>query len=182
MIEIKKCKGNKLEKNICDYTIVDIETTGFSPTNNKIIEIAAIKVQDSKVIDTFQKLVNPNEKVTYFTTKLTGITNDMLKTADNIESVVKEFYDFVGNSIIIGHNVNFDINFLYHNLYSSHGKHLSNDYIDTMYIGKKVVPGLPSYKLESLTNYFNISYNGAHRALNDCMFTYECYEKMKIML
>ncbi len=182
MIEVRKCKGNKLEKNIDDYTIVDIETTGLSPTNNKIIEIAAIKVKDSKVIDTFQKLVNPNENINYFITKLTGITNNMVKTADDIENVIQEFHEFLGDSVIIGHNVNFDINFLYHNLYNTNGKHLSNDYIDTMYLGRKVVPGLSNYKLESLTNHFNISYNGAHRALNDCMFTYECYEKMKIML
>ncbi len=181
MLEYEVIKGKRIDNKISDYVVVDIETTGLSPKNNKIIEIAAVKVSNNEVVGTFSKLVNPEERLNFYISRLTGITDNMLKGEKTIDSVIEEFNEFLGNSIILGHNVNFDINFLYHNLYSVKGLHLSNDYIDTMHLGRKVVPGLPNYKLESLTKHFNVGYEGAHRALNDCMFTYECYEKMKNM-
>ena len=172
-------KGKKLNDKLSEYTVVDIETTGFSPQKNKIIEIAAVKVKNGKVVDKFQKLVNPEERINYYITNLTGISNDMVSKADKIDSVILEFKEFVGDSVIVGHNVNFDINFLYDNLYNVSGGYLMNDFIDTMYMSKELLPGLSNYKLESLVDHFNFSYEGAHRALNDCIFTYECYEKMK---
>ncbi len=181
MIVERKYKGKKINEKISDYVVVDIETTGLSPTFNKIIEIAAIKVSNGKIVDKFQKLVNPDEKINYYITNLTGITNDMVKNKDKINVVINEFKDFLGNSTIVGHNVNFDINFLYDNLYNTNKEYLTNNYVDTMYVSKKVIPGLTSYKLESITSYLNVDYTGAHRALNDCMFTYKCYEKMKEM-
>ena len=177
----RKFKGKKLDNKVSDYVVVDIETTGFSPISNKIIEIAALKVNEGKIVDRFQKLVNPEERINYYITNLTGITNEMVRDADTINEVINEFKDFLGDNIIVGHNVNFDINFLYDNMYNANGKYLTNNFVDTMYVSKKVIPGLGSYKLESITNYLNVSYEGAHRALNDCIFTYECYEKMKEM-
>ncbi len=178
----REYKGKKLNEKISEYTVVDIETTGLSPATCKIIEIAALKIRDGNVVDTFQQLVNPEEKISGFITNLTGITNSMVEDAQKIDSVIIDFQNFLGESIIVGHNVNFDINFLYDNLYNVNGNYLSNNYIDTMYMGRRLLPDLPNHKLESISKHFDVSYEGAHRALNDCMFTYKCYEKMKDMI
>lgn len=175
----REYKGKKLDDKIAEYVVVDIETTGLSPAQSKIIEIAALKVKEGEVIDRFQKLVNPQTRISPMITHLTGITNDMVQDADTIDIVLEEFRKFVQDAVIVGHNVNFDINFLYDNLYQTHQQYLTNNFVDTMYLSRNVLKGLPNYKLESLTQYFNVSYDGAHRALNDCIFTYECYERLK---
>ncbi|MEG2712433.1 MAG: 3'-5' exonuclease [Clostridia bacterium] len=183
MIEEKRpFKGKKLNEKIGEYTVVDIETTGFSPMHNKIIEIAAVKIKDGKEIDEFSVLVNPGVSISRAITSLTGITNEMVKTAADISSVIKDFDSFVGDSIIVGHNVHFDINFLYDNMENEIGKTLSNDFIDTMYMSRHLVKGLENYKLSSVSKHFDVDYVDAHRAINDCRFTYKCYESLKELL
>lgn len=174
-------KGEKTFDKYNNYVVVDIETTGFSPEKNKIIEIAALKVKGGQVIDKFETLINPKERIGYQITNLTGITNDMVKNSPYVENVIEDFKNFVGEEIIVGHNVNFDINFLYDNLLREKNMYLTNDFVDTMYLGKKVIKGLPSYKLQNISEHLNVKYENAHRAINDCLFTFECYEKMKGM-
>lgn len=177
----RKHKGQKTFDKQSDYVVVDIETTGLSPEKNKIIEIAALKVKNNEVVDKYEALINPEEKINYFITNLTGITNDMVKNKPTVKYVLDDFKEFVGDNIIVGHNVNFDINFLYDNLLREKNEYLTNDFVDTMYLGRKVISGLPNYKLQSISEYLNVEYKNAHRAINDCLFTFECYEKMKGM-
>ncbi len=181
MAVIREYKGEKTFDKHSNYVVVDIETTGFSPTSNKIIEIAALKVENGQVVDTYETLINPGERVNYTITKLTGITNDMLRDKPTVDCVLDDFKNFVGDNIIVGHNVNFDINFLYDNLLREKNEYLTNNFVDTMYLGKKVIKDLPSYKLQNISEYLNVEYKNAHRAINDCLFTFECYEKMKGM-
>ena len=89
--------------------------------------------------------------------------------------VLYEFKKFLGNDIIIGHNVNFDIDFIYDSMVDNLGEYLSNDYIDTLRISRKLLPELKHHKLDTLIDYFNLTKRNEHRALNDCVLTNQVY-------
>ena len=106
-------KGKSLIKNISDYTVIDIETTSLDSASGEILEISAIKVKNKQIVDTFSKLIKVNQEIGPFTTNLTGITNEMiLNEGEDLIDVLISFSNFLENDVIIGHNVNFDINFL----------------------------------------------------------------------
>lgn len=175
----REFKGKSLDNLVDNYVLVDIETTGLSPQKDDIIEIGAIKVKDNKVVDTYSSLINIGRNVPAYITKLTGITTEMIKeSGKETPEVLQEFVDFAGDDIIVGHNVNFDINFIYDKCEKYLDKHVSNDFIDTMKIAKKLVD-TPNYKLGTLAEYFEVDYNGAHRGLKDVEITYEVYNKLK---
>ena len=177
--EKKSSKRNNLMKFVDDYVLVDIETTGLSPVNDEIIEIGAIKVKNNEIIDEYEQLIKIDRILNPFITNLTGITNEMLKTGKVPMLVFKEFVEFVGKDVIIGHNVNFDLGFLNDKCKKYINYDLNNDYVDTMYLAKKLVPNSINYKLGTLANYFNVSYEGAHRGLKDVEITYEVYNCLR---
>ena len=108
-------KGRSLLINLSDYIVLDLETTGLDPKYDSIIEAAAAQIHNGEIVKTFQSLINPGFEISGFITELTGISNDMLTTAPELEQVFPKFLDFVGDSIVVGHNVNFDVNFIYDN-------------------------------------------------------------------
>ena len=176
---IREYKGNSL-LNLCnDYVLVDIETTGFSPQYDDIIEIGALKIVNNKIVDEFQSLIKTNHKLSSIITNLTGITNDMLLSGKDINIVLKEFKEFVGDNVIVAHNANFDINFLYDKCALYINEYLRNDFIDTMKVSKKLLPNLSNYKLSTISNYLGIDYSNAHRGLEDVKITYKVYNKLK---
>ncbi len=161
-----------------DYVVIDIETTGLSPICDSIIELSALKIEDYKVVDKFSSLVNPGFKINAFIEQLTGITNEMLYSASPIEEVLPSFIDFVGERHIVGHNVNFDINFIYDACIKVLNKPFSNNFTDTLRLSKKVLKDLPHHRLADLSEHYNICYEGAHRALVDCQITQQCFLKL----
>lgn len=163
---------------VSDYVLVDIETTGLSPYDSEIIEIGALKVKNNKIIDTFSTLVKPDNIINENITNLTGITNGMVEYAPNIVDVLNLFERFIENNIIIAHNAKFDISFLNNNFVKHLGYPLENRYIDTLYLSRKYLPNLKNHKLQTLADYFNISYNGAHRGLRDCEITKMVYDNL----
>ena len=175
----KKEKGENLNKFVDDYVLVDIETTGFSPVKDNIIEIGAIKVKNNEIISEYNELIKIDKILSPFTTKLTGITDEMLQSGKNIAEVLKEFVKFSENKIIIGHNVTFDLGFLNYNCRKYLNYNLNNDYVDTMCMARKIVPNSINYKLGTLANLFNVSYEGAHRGLKDVQITYEVYNNLR---
>ena len=102
----------------------------------------------------------------------------MLQNAPDISEVLPSFNDFVSNDIIIGHNVNFDINFLYDNYMEYLQKPLTNNFIDTLRIARKILPELKHHRLDDLIEYFNKEVRNEHRALNDCILTNEIYKEL----
>ena len=128
---------------------------------SEILEISAIKVRDKQVVDTFSKLIKVNEEIGPFTTNLTGITNEMILNE--------------GEDLIDVLNVNFDINFLYDSMKENLGEALTNDYIDTLRLSRKILPTLAHHRLDDLIEYFNLNTRNLHRALNDCILTNEVY-------
>lgn len=172
-------KGRNLNRFVDNYVLVDIETTGLSPFADDIIEIGAIKVKNNEIIEQYNELINIDRNISPFITNLTGITNEMLKDGRLPETVFEEFVNFVGDNIIIGHNVNFDLGFLCNKCKEYLNYNLNNDYIDTLYLAKRLVPNSVNYKLGTLAKLFNISYKGAHRGLKDVEITYEVYNKLR---
>jgi len=175
----RELKGNSIIQIIEDYVSIDIETTGLDPSYDEIIEIGAVKCHDGIVCDKFQSLVKPQNEIDEYISELTGITNDMLSTAPPIISVLPKFLEFISDNILLGHNVNFDINFLYDNCTNLALPPISNDFIDTMRVSRKLFKDFANHKLATLINNFCIDCSNAHRAIADCTATMQCYEYMK---
>lgn len=159
------------------YVVLDIETTGFSATHNEIIELSAIKVENNIVREEFTTLVKPIGYIAPRITELTGITREMTANAPHIGVALVKFMEFVSNNIVVGHNVNFDINFIDAKLKEWHKTSFNNDYIDTLTIARKLLPQLKSHKLGNLAEYFKFNSDGMHRGLKDCQVTNLCYQE-----
>ncbi len=173
-------KGQSIITKEACYVCIDIETTGFSSQNDEIIELAALKIENNKIVDSFSTLVNPMCEISSRITNLTGISSDMLIDAPVIEDVFPKYIKFIGDYVVVGHNINaFDSNFLYDTADKLGMNGFSNDFIDTLTMAKKVLPKLKSFSLESVSEALGVSYEGAHRALADCEITYKCYELLK---
>ena len=172
-------KGKSIIDFPANYVLFDIETTGLDSEFDEIIEIGAIKVDNNQIVDEFHSLIKPNEMIDEFITNLTGITNEMVENAPSINDVLPLFLKFIGNNILIGHNVNFDINFIYDSLCSCGISPISNDFIDTLRIARRVLPELSHHRLTDLAIYYNIDSNGNHRALKDVEITNIVFNKLK---
>ena len=183
MNNIRAHKGQSLVKNLNDYTVLDIETTSLDSFSGEIVEISAIKVRNKKEVDTFSELIKTQNKIGAFTTRLTGITNEMVqKEGKDLIYVLQSFKDFLDRDIIVGHNVNFDINFIYDSMYKNMNEYLTNDFVDTLRISRKVLPILKHHKLDNLIDYFNLVKTAEHSPLNDCVLTNQVYINLSKML
>jgi DNA polymerase-3 subunit epsilon len=158
-----------------DYVVIDLETTGFSPTFDSIIEIAAIRYRNDNPVAEFSSLINPEIEIPINIQYLTGISDEDVSDCPTINDVISEYVDFIGNDIIIGHNVGFDINFINKNF----KKGLDNNYINTVRISHKLNPALESHSLSSLKDLYKIEAL-SHRALGDCESTALVFQKMKV--
>lgn len=171
----REFKGKSLIEFPKDYIVIDIETTGLLPYCDEIIEVAAIKIKNNKIIDTFESLVKPELEIDKFVEELTGITNEDLKSAPSIIDVLPSYLDFIGDNILIGHNINFDINFLYDNSIDVLNKPLNNNFVDTLRIARKLLKNLEHHRLDDLCDFYNIEKRNLHRSLNDCLLTQKIY-------
>lgn len=175
----RKFKGKNLLAFPSNYTLIDIETTGLDPQYDSIIEISAIEIINNEPVESFTSLIYCEEHIDEFVTEMTGITNDMLSEAPRIQYVLPRFKDFISDSILVGHNINFDINFLYDNFEDILGEPLTNNFIDTMRLSRRILPELRHHRLKDIANHYKISLEGLHRALNDCKITNECFTNIK---
>lgn len=172
-------KGKRWNKYVKDYVVFDLETTGIHPERDVIIEISAVRVCDGKAAAEYSTLVNPKRHIPAAATSVNGITDDMVADAPEIKEAMAGFMDFIGDSILVGHNIHtFDMNFAYDAAWQVLGKELDNDYIDTLYMARYCLPGLGHYKLTDISEYFHINTEGAHRALNDCLMNQGCFEEL----
>lgn len=170
-------KGKSIIAFPSEYVVLDIETTGLYPGYDSIIEIAALKISNDEVIGKFSSLVNEgNVYIDEFTTKLTGITQDMVDSAPDIGPILTELCEFVGDSIIIGQNISFDINFLYDYILRNSNHYFKNEHVNIARIYRKLYPDESSYRLENIALRYNINYENAHRAEEDCLITYEAFK------
>ena len=177
-LEHRVDKGRSLVCLPNDYTVIDLETTGLSPRCDEIIELAAIRVRNGEIQDSYQQLVKPKVRISDIISSITNITNEMVADAPNIEDVLAGYLEFIGSDVVVGHNVCFDVNFIFDNCVSIFGNTFTNDYINTVRIAKRLLD-LPHYRLSDLCAYFGISRDNAHRALADCRMTHELVGRLK---
>lgn len=171
--------GIQLTKYVKDYVIFDLETTGVSPKKDEIIEISAVKVVNSVVVDEFSSLVNPMIPIPLGASNVNGITDDMVTNEPILEDVMPGFLEFIGDMILIGHNINsFDMKFIYRDCRKLYGKVPDNNFVDTLRLSRMILPKLAHHTLGDLASYYGISTKGAHRALNDCRMNQKVYENL----
>lgn len=172
-------KGKSILRFSDEYVVLDIETTGLNPARDEIIEIGAIRVRSGETVAQFSSLVRPSRPIGSFISGLTGITNGMVQSAPSIDVALPELLAFVGGDVIVGHNINFDINFLYDNALRIMGTGLSNNFVDTVRISRLLFPEMPHHRLCDLEEKFHLHNESAHRALSDVLLTAECYQRMR---
>ncbi|WP_370770193.1 ATP-dependent RecD-like DNA helicase [Eubacterium ramulus] len=172
-------KGTLINKYTPDYVIFDLETTGISPNYDEVIEISALKVKGGEVVDEFNTLVNPGRKIPFGATKVNGITNAMVAEAPAFSHVLAEFLDFAEGLVLVGHNIaRFDMKFIWRDAEQYFGEIPQNNYVDTLQVARKYLPKMDHHRLVDLAEYYGISSEGAHRALNDCYMNQKVYECM----
>ncbi len=160
------------------YTVIDVETTGLSKNYHQITEIAAAKINNGNIIDSYQTLVNPQVRIPSFITRLTGINNEMVRDAPTIKEVLPSFQDFLKNDVFVAHNATFDFGFLDHNLKVHHGQNLINERLCTKKLANRLLPDLSRKRLQDLCEYFNIHNQQQHRAMGDVQATALVFSNM----
>lgn len=161
---------------INNYVALDLETTGFSPYNDKITEIGAVLFENGIEKTRFETFVNPGVAITPQITKVTGITDEMVKDAPDISEVIEDLLDFIGNRILLGHNIRFDFSFIAkasadkNIIYKAQG-------IDTYKVSQRCLPDISGRSLENICDYFGIE-TIHHRAAADAVSASEIYHRM----
>ena len=153
------------------FVVTDVETTGTSADDHRIIELGAVKVCDGDVVDRFQQLVNPQQSVPGRITKLTGITTGMVFEAPPVAEVLPAYLSFLGDGIFTAHNLSFDRSFVNAELKRLGRDALSNETLCTLRLARRLLPGLDSKGLSRLTQFYDIDVKGRHRALGDAAAT-----------
>jgi len=152
------------------YAVVDIETTGGFASGNGITEISILVHDGSKVLESFETLINPKQEIPFYIQTLTGISNEMVSDAPVFEEVAPRIYELLHDKIFVAHNVNFDFSFVRHQL-SQAGFQLVSKKLCTVRMSRKVIPGHSSYSLGKLCSALNIPLNDRHRAGGDAAAT-----------
>lgn len=167
-------------REICrhEFIVLDFETTGLNYQRDRIIEVAAIKYVDGIEINKMVTLVNPLMHISSDATQVNNITDDMLEDAPTERSVIPQLIEFLGNSLIVGHYVNFDLSFL-EVAAQRYGFNVKYNYIDTISVAKKLFKGLPNYQLGTIANSLHIDTGTLHRAEADVRI---CAEIINIAL
>ena len=161
-----------------EYIVYDIETTGRSYTDDEIIEISALKVVNGNVKETFDSFIHIDFPLSKAISRLTGIENDILISAPEPDQVMSEFKDFIGDSILVGHNIRTFDNYFVQNSYKKAGLGtLTNDYVDTLVIAKRLLIESRHHTLSDLVDHYNIENDKPfHRSIHDCYYNFKCYE------
>lgn len=171
-------KGQTLD---AAYVVFDIETTGFSPVTNRIIEIGAVKVEHGEITERFSTFVNPEVPIPFEIEKLTGINDSMVMGAETIETVLPEFLTFVKDAVLVAHNASFDVSFIQENA-RRQGIALDCTYVDTVGIARTLLTGQAKYTLDAVAKTLGISLENHHRAVDDAECTAEIFVKFISML
>jgi DNA polymerase-3 subunit alpha (Gram-positive type) len=150
-----------------EYIVFDIETTGLSVTSHKIIEIAAIRMRNGEIVERFESFVNPHEKIPENIQRLTNITDEMVADAPELVQTLQKFQAFIGDSILVAHNANFDIGFMKENYKRHQLGTLTNPVIDTLALARMLYPTMKNHRLNTLTDKFKVELNSHHRAIDD---------------
>lgn len=160
------------------YVVIDLEMTGLSPKTDRIIEIGAVKVKDSAIVQTFGTLVDPHRPIPERVQTLTGITNDMVKGQMEQDEAMEELLSFLGEELVVGQNVTFDYSFLKQWAVNKRIP-LEKQACDTLKLARILLPPEQPKNLEALCEHFGIPREQGHRALDDAIQTARLFERLK---
>ena len=156
------------------FVVIDLETTGCSPAQSAITEVGAVKLRGGECLGTYQTLVDPREGIPPEITYLTGITTAMVLHAPRIEAVLPSLLEFMGDAVIVGHNVRFDLSFLAAALRAADRPRLANRWVDTCALARRLVGDeVPNCKLSTLARHLRVGHQPTHRAFDDALATGE---------
>ncbi len=171
-------KGQSLQGT---YVVFDIETTGFSPVKNKIIEIGAVRVEEGKIVGRFSAFVNPGTPIPFRIEQLTGISDEMVLDAPGIEEVLPQFLAFCEGAVFVAHNANFDMSFIKENA-ARQQLFLDPTYVDTVGIARVLLPNQAKHTLDAVAKTMGVSLENHHRAVDDAEATAEIFVKFLPLL
>lgn len=173
--DTKQLVENSRNQSFADtYVVFDIETTGFSPEKNRIIEIGAVKVTDGKITDKFSTFVNPDVPIPFDIEKLTSINDAMVLPYPKIDVILPQFLEFVGDAALVAHNASFDVGFIGHYA-EKQGLAFNPTVLDTVTMARLLLPNLNRFKLDTVAKALNISLANHHRAVDDAGCTAEIF-------
>jgi DNA polymerase III epsilon subunit family exonuclease len=158
------------------YIVFDIETTGGNPERNGITEICALRYEDGKVVDKFYSMVNPEIPIPPIVRRMTGINNQMVRSAPKIDEIMPQFLSFVGSDILVSHNTIGDMKFIRHFAKVAANVDMENFYICTHLLVEKLAPEAPDKSLRGLAKYFAINAGELHRAEADAVVTLDLFK------
>lgn len=154
------------------FVVLDVETTGGSPGMSSLTEVAGARYRGGEQVGTFQTFVRPDERIPPFITALTGISDAMVAGAPRVGAILPSFLEFVGEAVVVGHNVRFDLSFLNHALRSTGREPLANATVDTLALARRLVRDVvPDCKLGTLAAALRLPHQPSHRALADVLAT-----------
>lgn len=159
------------------FAVVDTETTGLRPGPDRVIELAVVRVRGGEVIDTFQSLVNPDRYISPFIVNFTGITPEMLRAAPTAKEIMPGFLQVIDGTILVGHNLSFDLKFLSHEAQLL-GTSFPLNGFDTIPLARRFLPGLRRFKLDMVAAYLHIPASNRHRALGDAEITAKVFLRL----
>ncbi|WP_042223740.1 PolC-type DNA polymerase III [Oceanobacillus manasiensis] len=154
-----------------NYIVFDVETTGLSAVYDTIIELAAVKVCNGEIVDRFESFANPHHPLSQTTTDLTGITDDMVKDAPEVSTVLKDFHKWMGKDILVAHNASFDMGFLNQGFKRIDYPKAENAVMDTLELARFLFPELKNHRLNTLCKHLDIELTQHHRAIYDAEAT-----------
>lgn len=166
---VRDCKTGAIEDTT--FVVFDLETFGLNSHKNEIIEIGAIKLKGTRIIDTFSSFVNPNKIIPKRISELTHITQDMVDNAPTIEDVLPKFLEFTKDAVMVAHNSAFDMGFIRRDAKKYMGIDYKPPVIDTLQMARDLYPDLKGYNLDRLNKTFKLSLENHHRAIDDAQST-----------
>ena len=175
---VEEAKGQKLDDS---YVVFDIETTGFSPEKNKIIEIGAVKVVEGNIVDRYSTFVNPQVPIPFRIEELTSIRDDMVVSAPTIDVILPDFMEFCKDCIMVAHNADFDMSFIKRNC-ELLSISCNPTIVDTVALARVLLPQLNRFKLDTVAKAVGVSLDHHHRAVDDAACTAEIFVKFIQML
>lgn len=160
------------------YAVIDIETTGLSPSADRIIEISIVYVESGEIINPYSQLINPNIKIPRKITDITGITNRKIKKALQFKQIAVGIISMLKDRVLIAHNSSFDIGFLNSELKRCRRKCLSNSVLCTLRMSREFLENIENHQLGTIADFFGIEIKKKHRALGDALATAEIFLKL----
>lgn len=175
---VTNSRGQSLDET---YVVFDLETTGFSPVKNRIIEIGAVKVSGGEIVGRYSEFINPGVPIPFEIEKLTGIRDDMVADASPVEEILPEFFEFCKDSVLVAHNAGFDMGFILENA-KRLGIRTDFTYVDTVGLSRILLPGQAKHTLDAVAKTMKVSLENHHRAVDDAEATAQIFLKFLPML